>query len=103
MSFFEYRIPCTITDDPKDCICYVEIANCVKTVVVKRKFNLIEHLAYTIHSSICDMLKKKDCLKYKKQNISVDVTVFTQCKKPKTEMLINGVEFTYSNKVYKER
>ena len=78
----------TINDDLNDTFCYAKAVQLIKKSLKGRHFNLIEHLAATIHDILSDTIKK--------QNLEASVSVTITKLSPPIPDIHGGVSFTYS-------
>ncbi len=77
-----------ISDDIKDTFCYGGATKLIKKNIEDKKFNLIEHLAATVHNILKNSLKE--------QNFSADLSVTVVKLSPPVKDIHGGVSFTYS-------
>lgn len=78
----------TLTDDLDNTVCYVAIAENIKTLCALRRFNLIEHLAAEAAQAVLPALESQ------KSNIAT-VKITLKKPSPPLEGLHGGVLFTY--------
>ncbi len=73
-----------ISDELKDTICYAKCMEIISTTASKKEFQLIEHLAYEIHSAL-----KKEL------PMTLEISVKVRKIHPPLPYKMDGVSFTY--------
>ncbi len=78
----------TITDVLTDTVCYFQITKLVEEIIAGRNFNLIEHLAHTIHEAVHKYLNS---LEHGDATLKVIVNKLS----PPVPNVLGGVSFSY--------
>lgn len=73
------------TDQLKDTICYYEICNEIKKIVLQKNFSTIEHLTWSVFSNLKETISPSNKINLKVKKV-----------KPPIVELANGVEFQIS-------
>jgi 7,8-dihydroneopterin aldolase/epimerase/oxygenase len=77
-----------LTDDLKDTVCYFDVVEDIKAFCAGKRFNLIEHLSYSVCKNVLEPLMSH------KPYIS-NINISARKMSPPVEGVYGGVAFTY--------
>ena len=76
-----------VSDNIKDAFCYANATRLIKKTIENKNYNLIEHLAFEVHTLLKDSLQK--------QNFNANLSVTIIKLSPPVADIHGGVSFTY--------